>query len=128
MSWIRPVLTVAMAVVLALVVGSFFLPKTARVERSIVIGAEPHAVYPFVADLWRYNLWNPWADIDPNMTATVSDPASGVGATMSWSSEDEKVGSGSMKIVETIEKAVKTFTGDTPQSDDITILSIRFNG
>lgn len=112
MSWIRPILTIAMAVVLALVAGSFFLPKTAHVERSVVIGAEPHAVYPFAADLWSFNLWNPWADLDPDMTASVSDPASGVGATLSWSSDDKRVGSGTIEIAEVIEDEMVHYSID----------------
>lgn len=112
MNWIRPILTIAMALVLALVAGSFFLPKTAHVERSTVIGADPHAVYPFVVDLWSFNLWNPWADLDPDMTASVSDPSSGVGATLSWSSEDKRVGSGTIEIAEVIEDEMVHYSLD----------------
>jgi len=102
MIWLRRLLTFAMALVLVLVVISFFLPKVAQVERSTVVGADPHTVFPYINNLKTFQRWSPWSDLDPTIDYQFSDPASGVGATMRWSSTQEDVGEGSLEIVETI--------------------------
>jgi len=92
------VVCVAVFVVVFAAVG-LVLPKTAHVERSIVIEAPPAMVFTVLNGYRQFNRWSPWADIDPNATATYEGPESGVGAKMSWSGNAE-VGSGSQEILE----------------------------
>jgi uncharacterized protein YndB with AHSA1/START domain len=99
MKWIkRFVLGLAGLVALLAVVG-LFLPAAVHVERGIVIEAPPEAVYPHVSDLRAFNAWSPWARSDPDTRYIFEGPPSGVGARMTWSSDDPHVGSGSQEIV-----------------------------
>ena len=95
-------------VVVILAIG-LLLPSKTHVERSIVINAPPSSVFPFVNDLHKFNLWSPWAKLDPNTQYTFSGPASGVGATMAWRSDNRDVGNGQHKImVSTPDQHVQT--------------------
>jgi hypothetical protein len=53
------------------------------------------------SDLNAWDAWSPWAGMDPSATYQVE--GSGVGQTMSWSSEDPRVGSGTQAIASLIE-------------------------
>src|SRR5262245_8304270 len=68
-------------------------PANFRVARSLAIAAPPDAVFPHVNDLKKWEAWNPWGKIDPNMKLTYAGPASGVGASYSWAGNNE-VGEG----------------------------------
>jgi carbon monoxide dehydrogenase subunit G len=97
LKWFFYLVVVVAAVI---VIGSFFLPSTASVSRSITVAAPPEQVFALVSDLKRFREFSPWADIDPNATYSFEGPDSGVGQTMRWSSANERVGSGSQTIVE----------------------------
>jgi len=92
-------LLVAVGVV-ALVVfgGGMLMPSQVSVSRDLVINASPEKIFPHVANLKSFNVWSPWADIDPKMKVRFSGTDDGVGQVMSWDSND--MGKGSMKIVE----------------------------
>ena len=85
--------------ILAGVVG-LFLPNEIRVERDILINAPQDVVFSQVNSLEQFNQWSPWADIDPDTKYTYSDPDAGVGAEMTWDSDNGNVGSGRMQIIE----------------------------
>lgn len=78
----------------------FFLPDHAHVERSIVIDRPPATVFTVLDGFRRFNDWSPWANLDPKTITTYEGPSIGVGAKMSWASEDPNVGSGSQEILE----------------------------
>ena len=84
-------------VVVALVVA-FMLPRHAIVVRSIEIAAPPSAVFPLVSDLRRFNEWSPWVDADPEAAYTFTGPTDGIGQTLNWQSDDQRLGSGSITI------------------------------
>ncbi len=84
--------------VVGLIALAALQPAQIQVSRSIRIAAPPERVYPLIADLHGFNRWNPWAKMDPAIRLEYRGPASGVGATSAWTSEE--VGSGSMTIVE----------------------------
>lgn len=86
------------ALVLALVAGSFLLSNKAGTERSIVIDRPPSVVFAILNDLRRFNEWSPWAELDPATTYELSSPSEGVGARMAWSSNDASVGKGAQTI------------------------------
>lgn len=84
----------------ALFIGiGFSLPTHIHVERSIDINASPGAVFSLVGDLAEFDKWDPWTELDPNMTVEYAGPLLGVGSSRSWQGNDE-VGSGVMTVVE----------------------------
>lgn len=83
----------------AIVLVGFWLPRTAHVERSIVIEAPQSTVFTVLNGFKQFNQWSPWADLDPNMKTTLEGPVTGVGAKLSWSGNDQ-VGTGSQEILE----------------------------
>lgn len=94
-------LLITLGIVVAIVIGgSFFLPASVHVERSMVIRAEPAAIFPYVNNYRKFNEWSPWAPRDPNAEYTFSGPEEGTGAKMTWRSDNEQVGSGSQEIIE----------------------------
>ena len=74
-------------------------PSDYRVSRSATIAAAPSAVFPHVNELKKWEPWNPWGKIDPNMKLTYAGPASGVGASYAWVGNRE-VGEGRATITE----------------------------
>ena len=91
------------------------LPNEAHMSRSVVIDASPQTIYRELITYKNFNSWSPWASKDTATVYTYEGPAIGVGAKMSWSSENDQVGSGSMEIIETKEnelvKAKMLFEG-----------------
>lgn len=81
-----------------LVAGSFLLPSSVTVTRSVEIAAPPEKVFALVGDLRRFNEFSPWADIDPDTKYVFEGPDSGVGQKMSWTSANENVGTGSQTV------------------------------
>lgn len=51
-----------------------------------------------ITDLRRWEVWSPWADLDPDMQRDYSGPAAGVGARSSWA-DNRKAGAGRMEVV-----------------------------
>lgn len=94
------VLKTAVLVLLALIVLVFgigaFLSKDFRVERSIEMDAPPEVVFDEVNTLRKWEAWSPWKARDPSIQSEYSGPESGVGATVSWTSE--KSGEGTQTI------------------------------
>lgn len=82
--------------------------KRTHVTISKDIKATPEALWPLVSDLANTDKWSPWSKKDPNMKKTLTPNTSGVGAKMTWSSDNKEVGKGSQEIIESIpnQKAV----------------------
>lgn len=96
LKWFLIILTGILALFLAV---SFFLPKEYYVERSTTINAPAMVVYQQVSDLEAFMDWNPWTDLDPEMTITYGDIKAGKGASYTWQSE--KTGNGMMRMTDT---------------------------
>jgi uncharacterized protein YndB with AHSA1/START domain len=93
-------LVVAVVLLAAVLAGiGFLLPREVVVTRSVTVDAPPAAVYPLVASLRRFVEWSPWQAMDPGMTQTFEGPEAGVGARMTWASENPQVGAGTQEIV-----------------------------
>ncbi|PJI95384.1 uncharacterized protein YndB with AHSA1/START domain [Acidovorax sp. 69] len=73
-------------------------PDSFRVERSRVISAPPERVYALVHDLRQFNTWNPYERKDPAAKGEYSATTTGPGARYAW--QGDKIGTGSMEIVE----------------------------
>ncbi len=92
----------ALIVILVIVViGAvlFFVPKAVHVERSISIQAPVEVVFDQVSDLKKNFNWSPWGEKDPNMKVEYGEITSGMGASYSWSGNDD-VGSGTLVVSE----------------------------
>jgi len=82
--------------------GGLFLPDTRHVEREITIDAPAEDIFPYLNDLHKFQIWFPWAGIDPATQYTYSGAAAGVGAKLDWLSTNKTVGSGSLEIKESV--------------------------
>jgi hypothetical protein len=91
-------IALAVSLLLIIVVG-IFLPSKRYLERSITIYTPPSAVFEEGNSLKKWEKWSPWQDIDPRTIAEYEGPEAGIGCTMSWSSEQPKVGKGTQRIV-----------------------------
>ncbi len=88
---------------LAVALAAFFLvasfqPSRFTFSRSITVEAKPSTCYKLVNNFHTWEDWSPWAKMDPGMQAAYDGPASGVGASYTWSGNG-KVGSGKMTLV-----------------------------
>ncbi len=91
-----------LVLIIALFVGGFLLPDTARVERQAMVQASPEQIFPLINGFSRFNEWQPWARLDPGMKIERSGPAEGVGARQAWFSENKGVGSGRLEVIESV--------------------------
>lgn len=88
-------LTVIGLVALFFIVG-LFLPKTYRVERSIIVNAPDSVVFQNISDFNKFLKWNPWSKMEPTAKVTISGPVSKPGHLYKW--EGKQTGTGQMKI------------------------------
>ena len=96
------------SLIVLIVVSLAFMSPQGHLERSVVINAEPAAIYQQVNNYKNFNSWSPWAALDPNTKYVYEGPDAGSGAKMSWVSENKNVGTGSQWIIESEEnKRVK---------------------
>ena len=75
------------------------LPSSRHLEEKVETNRKMTIVYDTLNSLRRFPDWNPLVLRDPKMDLTFSGPASGVGATMAYDSDNPQVGDGSWKIV-----------------------------
>ncbi|QES94329.1 SRPBCC family protein [Empedobacter brevis] len=71
----------------------FALGKQYHFETSIVINAPIEKVYEQVSSSKKFNEWNPWMKLDPNLKLTYSGNQGEVGDEYCWDGNDE-VGQG----------------------------------
>ena len=84
-------------VALAIISYGFTLPNEFRIERSATIAAPPAAVFDHVNDFHKWQIWSPWAKLDPNAKNSFEGPNAGEGAIFRWDGNDD-VGTGAMTI------------------------------
>ena len=97
------VIVIAVLAVLLIGIGGIVAmqPDEFRIVRSTTINAPPEAAFGLVDDFHKWDAWSPWAKIDPNVKNTFEGPARGQGSVFKWSGDD-KVGEGSMVIIESL--------------------------
>ncbi|HOX84015.1 MAG TPA: SRPBCC family protein [Chryseolinea sp.] len=69
-------------------------PGQGHIEKSIVINAPAASVFAEVSDFEKFNVWSPWAKMDPEAKQTVEGTSASVGHKMAW--DGPKTGTGSM--------------------------------
>ena len=89
---------VLLAALALLLIYAATRPDTFHVERSLSIQAPPERVFAMISDLKRFNTWNPYAKKDPVLKERYGATTAGPGAQYGW--EGDKVGTGSMEIIQ----------------------------
>jgi effector-binding domain-containing protein/uncharacterized membrane protein len=103
MNYLKRTVLVLLLFLLIIIIISLFLPSSLEVERKIIIDADKEQVFKQVNDLKNWKNWSSWVEKDPsiyNDDKLFSEVSNGVGATFSWSSEHDEVGSGKMEITQ----------------------------
>ncbi|MDZ4774524.1 MAG: SRPBCC family protein [Planctomycetota bacterium] len=78
-------------------VAGFFMPRQWSVRTQTVVQNSPAAVHPLVATPRRWPEWFAWNKVkDPSIVYTFSGPESGVGASLTWTSE--RLGTGTVTL------------------------------
>ena len=98
---VKKILLGLLALVALVLIFAATRPDTFRVERSIVVKAEPAKVYALLNDFHQFPSWSPWQKLDPAMQTIHSGAASGQGAVYAWTGNDA-VGAGRMEILQTV--------------------------
>ena len=96
---IKKILIGLIAVIAIFLIVVATRPADFRVERSATISAPAQALFEQVNDHHKFNAWNPFLKVDPNVKNTYSGPDSGVGAVCSWDGNKD-IGAGSTTITE----------------------------
>jgi len=97
---LKAIVWILAALVVIFIGGGYLLPDEVSLQRQTAINAPPEKVFELVSGYKRFNEWSPWAELDPKAVYTFEGPESGVGAIMSWASNDPNVGAGSQTITE----------------------------
>ncbi len=95
-------LGIVVVLVLVVVAGGYLLPRNITVVRSIEIDAPASEIFPHVNNLEATAEWSPWLERDPATQVNFGDVKEGVGATMTWASDNPQVGAGTMEVVESV--------------------------
>lgn len=103
--------------ILALVLIGFLLPGELQISRSASMNASPENVFEEINDLKKWQEWQYWNTLDPDMQITYGDKTVGTGANYSWKGNSQ-VGEGTITITESIpNKSVASdlaFAGSDP--------------
>ncbi|HEX5343270.1 MAG TPA: SRPBCC family protein [Duganella sp.] len=88
-------LSVLILVVLAV---AAMQPATYSVTRSIAIKAPAERIQPLISDFHNWQLWSPWAKLDPAIKHTYSGAPKDLGAVYAWEGNKD-VGRGRMEVI-----------------------------
>lgn len=99
MAILKKILIVLLVLVVGVLAYAATQPDEYQISRETRIDAPAAVVFAHVNDLRKFNEWNPWAHLDPQMKSNYEGPSEGVGATHSWDGNSD-VGAGKMTIVE----------------------------
>lgn len=79
--------------------GSYLLPDSYEVSRSIVIDAKAEQVFPYLNNPTQWEQWNAWNKAyDPTMIRLYGGPMAGTGASQQWNGD--KLGQVQMHFTE----------------------------
>ncbi len=99
--FIEFLISLAIVAVLFVIVG-FMLPSKRHVEHSVETNRRLPIVFDTISSFNRFTHWNVLPLRDPNMQIRISDPPSGVGARLEYTSEEDGLGEGSWEIVDVV--------------------------
>jgi len=87
------------AIIAVFVVVVATRPANFRVARTAFIAAPPSTIFGHVSNLHKFQVWSPFAKIDPEAKLTYSGPEAGKDASFAWAG-NAKAGEGSMTCTE----------------------------
>ncbi len=100
MKVLKIILLILVVIVGGLAIWMATLPGKYDVKRTLFIEATPELVFAEVSDFKTWPNWGPWFAKDSTMTVEFGEISQGLGATYSWTSEEQ--GNGSMEIIEAV--------------------------
>ncbi len=115
MSVLKKLVYGVVIVIVVLAAVGLVLPNEYRIERSIVIEAEPNAIYDNVVDLKAWPRWGVWFQRDPNMQVNYAGPDRAIGMRSEWASDSQ--GSGEMEITELVHNRKVEYSLYFPEFD-----------
>lgn len=74
-------------------------PSDFRIERTATVDAPPQVVFNQVNDFHNWQVWSPWAKLDPNAKSDFMGVSSGIGAGFHWAGNNQ-VGEGTQTILD----------------------------
>lgn len=95
---LRKVIGVILGVLLMGIGVGFVLPSQVHVERAAVVDAPADEIFALVSDFRAWQAWSPWAQLDPETAMTIE--GTGLGQTMTWVSDNPRVGQGYQQVTE----------------------------
>ncbi len=96
---------VIVVLVLVVAVLGMVAPNEYKVERTLSMNASKDLVMGQLISLKERETWSPWAELDPEQTLTYDGEDGQVGASVSWSG-NEDVGKGEQLITEITDNSV----------------------
>jgi len=100
--------------------------KNFNTERSQTIDAPKAMLFNMVNDYKVWEKWSPWYDKDPNMKVEYGASTQGVGASYSWSG-NEDVGAGEMTTTESVPNSLLKASMEFEGFDDKSTAEFNFN-
>jgi hypothetical protein len=82
--------------IIALLVGAAWMPRTFNIEKTIIIKKPVRDVMARVGNLNDYSLWNPWQKTDPSSSKTITGTPHTHGHKYAW--QGKKIGVGSLTL------------------------------
>jgi hypothetical protein len=110
---IEVLISLAIVAVLFLVVG-LVLPSSRHLSEQVETNRKMTIVYDTLNSFRRFKEWNPLVLRDPRMKLALSGPESGVGATLTYDSNNAQLGHGSYKITASEPNQI-TYAIENPQ-------------
>jgi hypothetical protein len=96
-------ISLAIVFALFLIVG-VMLPSSRHLTEKTETNRKLTIVFDTMNSFRRFKDWNPLVLRDPRMQLSLSGPVEGVGAKLDYTSQEERLGSGSYEIVESVPK------------------------
>jgi effector-binding domain-containing protein len=97
---IKKILFILAGLIVLLVLIGFVLPAKLEISKSVSINASATAVFEEINNLERWEKWQYWNTLDPDMKLTYGEKKEGTGASYAWTAP--KLGDGSLAITESI--------------------------
>ncbi len=87
---LKTVLIVGATVLVGISFIPFTLPGQVHVERSAIINAQPHDIFPMLASGREYQRFNPYKTADPDLRIELNDVENGIGSGFAFDGKDGK--------------------------------------
>jgi effector-binding domain-containing protein len=90
-----------LGIIAVLVIVSFLLPKTYKVERTVFIKSNPSVIYSLTSNFEHWHLWVPWTrEVDSSAVFVMTGEPAQVGTSWKW--DGKVLGNGEMIASELI--------------------------